>query len=260
MNITDPLDKQKNFGETEVESDDAGNNAKSSKIPRANECFFGLYVDLMPVDKDAQKFLANDASYVGMELCLKNKPSDIQSADADSNLASTSSLWIEAKNGNPIAKVPDEYAQKLFALMSENWDIFALLSMVTYSKKEGKFFAEIAFMCISPNCDEATNCSLHKFIDHQTRRIKGGDHPTISLGQKQFEKVIETGGEWYMTKIAKLSDDQKKRMSYKKSQSLTGKIVDTSLSHQKGCAAASTIILLIMAGLIIWGVTKLFGL
>ncbi len=265
MNITDPLDKQNNL-------DDSTEN-ESPKLPRVNDCFFGLYIDFMPEDSNAQKFLANSASYIGLELCLQEIDATSGSAGdadagsgsdndagagADANSSSKNNLWIAAKNGNAIAKVPNKYAKELYAALSEGWNITALISMVTYSKKEGKFFVEAAFMGISPNCDEPLCNALQKFESHQIKRIKGGDHPTIGLSQSQFEKVIETGGEWYMTKIAKLTDDQKKRMSYKKSQSLTGKMVDMSQNHQRGCAFASTIILLAMAALIVWAIFRLF--
>ncbi len=241
MNITDPLGEREDGGIREDE-------AESSKLPRAGECYCGLYADFMPVGDDAQKLMANAAGYVGLELAIAMRWRE----DGEK-------LWISTNSGMPLAPVPCDAARKLEPLVRGGWNVRATLSLVTYSKSGGKFFAEAAIMCISPDCGESVRAALAEFESNQIRRIKGGDHPVIDLGQNQFAQVVESGGQWHATKMAKLSKEQRERMSFKRSQSLTGKMVDMSQDHRMGCAVASTIMLLGIAGFLIWlSVTLLF--
>ncbi len=246
MNITNPLDEQDQKAAGTAE-DGAGEQEAHSKLPKAAKCLQGCYVDFLGEGKDGQKLLANSASYIGVELAV----APIDGAGDDE-------LWVSTTTGIPIGRVPWADSPHLASLISNGWSVKSVLSLVTYSSSEGGFFGEAAIMCIAPDCADDIRAALEQYEAKQVQRIKGGDHPRLDLNQEQFAKVVESGGEWHMTKLAKLTKEQHGRMSYKRNQSVTGKMMDMSMTHRMGCSIASTIFLLALLGFAIWAIARLF--
>ena len=106
-------------------------------------------------------------------------------------------------------------------------------------------------MAINPEGTEAAE-SLRGFVKRILKRIKGGDHPHVALTQEQFEKVLETRGEWCMTRGAPMPEKRKGEVVFKRRQSRTEYLQGLSYEHRVGCSIASwSFIALVVVGIVL---------
>ncbi len=89
------------------------------------------------------------------------------------------------------------------------------------------------------------------FLKGIISRIKGGDHPLTSLTQGQFEKVIESQGDWYLTHQAPLPKKDENKIIFKRRQNFTDKLIDLSIEHRIGCSIISILIFIVIIAAII---------
>lgn len=240
MNINDPLDRDKEEAE-EGESKDI-----APGFPDVDDCFHGFYAEFVPTGDGAQKTVSGADSYIGNTLELEYRGSGKEKH-----------LVLVAKNGVSLGPVPHRVNLRLERLLDAGWDVTVMFSLITYSQDDKKFFAEVAFMCLNPDQPDNVHEALEEYVRQQTKRLKGGDHPLLSLTQKEFEKVVSTNGEWCLTAGAPLTKKQKNRMKYRNRQSFSEKLIDMSADHNIGCSIASVVfmaLLFLIAGVIIWAI------
>lgn len=243
MNINDPLERDSEESE-ESEASESESSKASPGFPDVSDCYFGFYAEFLPKGDGAQKTVSGADCYIGSELQIERRGS-----------GKDSHLVLIARNGISLGPVPHRVNARLERLLDNGWEVKSLLSLVTYTQDDKKFYAEAAFMCFAPDMSHKVQGAMEEYARQQTKRIKGGDHPSLVLSQENFERVVSSNGGWYMTPRAELTKKQKNRMSYKSHQSLSDRLVDMSTVHEKGCAVLAVIfmaLLFLAAGFIIW--------
>ncbi len=145
---------------------------------------------------------------------------------------------LSSRSDRFLSGLTQEESDKLYALAQEGWEITAIVTLVTFNMQKSRYTGEATFMCYNPKVEEARH-AIEKFERTTIKRVKGGDHPSAKLSQKEFDKVLETDGEWFYTKMTPLPKLPKGEAYYKKRQSWSDRLIDMSLEHRVGCSIVS---------------------
>ncbi|MCR5845416.1 MAG: hypothetical protein K6G78_02470 [bacterium] len=158
---------------------------------------------------------------------------------------------LMTRGRNLLAVVPQEHAARLRELDARGWEIVITPLLVLYTQESKSFSGEFAAMAINPQGAEVAE-SLRGFVRRILKRIKGGDHPHVTLTQEQFEKVLETRGEWCVTRGAPMPEKRKGEVVFKRRQSRTEYLQGLSYEHRVGCSIASwSFIALVVVGIVL---------
>jgi hypothetical protein len=239
--------------EQQEEEQEEEQPAEESEYPRAEDCYLGMYVTFRPQSKEGQGTMTSAECAIGAKVDIVFPDSENSEGDAqDDDREKVDVPTFVGRSGGQLAPVPDKEAATLQKLHDEGWDIEAVLSLVMYRQKDHVFSGEVAIFCYDSQMENVS--AIVEFKRQSIKRIKGGDHPKISLHQKNFEKVLSSNGEWFMTKGEPLPKLGKGEAYFKKRQTATDKMVDMSIEHRAGCTVASTaglvVIVLLIIGLI----------
>ena len=144
---------------------------------------------------------------------------------------------------------PDD-AAAVNSCRERGWDVEARLELVAWSQEDGAWSGEIAIVC-RDGSDPEIATALEGFSKRLATRIRGGDHPSPALSQGQFEKVLESGGQWCLTDPAPLPSKNGGKTVFRRHQTFTDKLVEASMEHRAGCTVASFAALAVIVAAIV---------
>lgn len=154
---------------------------------------------------------------------------------------------VEDAAGGYIAPLTLGDADRLRRAAEAGWTVAAYIDYMVYSRETKTVWAEVAFFAYRPDC-----APVARFIEESLTRIKHGDHPEIAIGQKNFEKIMESAGEWFFTKDTPKPELKKGEADFKKRLGLTDKLVVYSMNHKIGCSVLSVIFYIVVIVGLVW--------
>ncbi|MDR2493293.1 MAG: hypothetical protein LBD25_07575 [Coriobacteriales bacterium] len=225
-------------GETRSYRDPLGEQARlfgdarrrrEARFPQVEQSYDGFYCLFEPLGKRGISYLVGGEGIIGSELQAAFEADD------------TRPVALVARDGEAVAFIDGEPAERLRRLREKGWTVRLALSLVMYHPFGKRFVAEAAcFGCAGDN-DEAVAQALDSFIANITYRINKGDHPRLDLTQDQFIKVVESKGAWYLTKRQPLPPREEGTMYYRRRRTLTEGLVATAIKGGRGCKIAATV-------------------
>ncbi|MDR1017014.1 MAG: hypothetical protein LBL67_06145 [Coriobacteriales bacterium] len=103
----------------------------------------------------------------------------------------------------------------------------AFVSAVYYSAETKGMSAEIASFDWSDQVDSA----VAVFVENLRFRIMKGEHPKLALSQQEFDRVLSSGGKWYLVKQKKRRDLPKGTIYFRKRQAGADAIASSARRH-----------------------------
>lgn len=164
--------------------------------------------------------------------------------------ADTSVAWLRNRFGGMIGYFDTETSRTLNVLSARGWNLHAILSFVAFSDspKPGYYWGQAALLCFDKKYKQAFDV----FLKNISKRLAGGVRPDISLGEQGIEKVIESGGVWTPKDTVKLPPKEEGTAIVKDSRKFSEKLIEQSRQGNKGCYAASWVLLLGIVALILF--------
>jgi hypothetical protein len=163
-----------------------------------------------------------------------------------------------AEDGQQVATVEGQPAEKLCALLEQGWVIRCILASTTYHIEEKSFAGECACIAYSPQLDEVSQKALETFIDAITGRIAHAFRPSLALTQEQFVRVIESGGAWSLTKNEPEPTLPRGSVVYRRRRTLKDHLISVAIEGNKGCLVASWIGLGLIVAVALWAIWFFF--
>jgi hypothetical protein len=204
-----------------------------------NEVYEGFYAHFTPQDEEGMRYLGGSWAPVGMEFEL---------AEHEGGLA------VVTQDGHCVAPLERALAARIRAFWERDWVVHCILAFITYNAEEKAFTGEFACICYSPQLSEGERGALETFIGNITKRIAQASHPSLSLTQEQFVRVIESKGAWFLTKNLPWPELPRGTVFYRRRRTLSDRLVSAAVKGNKGCLFLSwTVIALVVLGLI-WAV------
>jgi len=208
--------------------------------PAVATCYKGLYAGFDPCNKEGKTFLSGAEGIIGSELFIQLDETTLNLLTSDNRLIGT----IERKN-----------TDKLKGILDQGWTIRCRLAYTLYVAEKKTFSAQLACFCYAPWLPEEHKAALDRLVLNMTDRIASASHPSLELSQQQFNKVLDSKGEWYLTKDEPWPELPKGSVYYRRRRTYKDLLVGTALKGNKGCLVASwaaTIVIIAAALFAIW--------
>jgi hypothetical protein len=207
-----------------------------SNHPPVNRVYEAFYASIDPQTKEGMSYLAGAEGIIGGDLELRQGPEGL--------------VFVARTDGRTIATPDVEAARHIEQALARGWEVRCVLSLITYTAADKGFHAEYACFCYDATTEEACAKALETFIQNLIRRITSGMHPGLKLNQIQFAKVMESGGDWYLTKELPWPELEKGSVFYRRRRTASEGLIAVALEHNKGCSALSWFGLVLLIGLI----------
>ena len=192
--------------------------------PAASACYKGLYVGFNPTSKEGKIFLSGAEGIIGTELSIRK---------------SNGGLDVFTHDNRHIGVIEKKYTSALSELLDLDWVIRCRLAYTLYVAEAKSFSAQLACFCYAPWVSEAHKEALERFITNMTYRISGVSHPGLELNQEQFNKVIDSRGEWHLTKDKPWPELPKGYVYYRRRRTYKDNLIGVAIKGNKGCLIAS---------------------
>jgi len=215
-----------------------------SKYPPVNTIYEGFYASIDPQDQEGASYLAGAEGIIGSNLELKQTPNGL--------------VFVAQTDGRNIARPEADATTRIERALAKEWTVRCTLALITYNTASKGFHAEYACFCYDAAAKEACVKAVETFIQNSIQRITGGMHPGLALNQIQFAKVMESGGDWYLTKELPWPELEKGSVFYRRRRTATERLIAVALEHNKGCSTLSWFGLAIILVLIGWAVWFIF--
>jgi hypothetical protein len=215
-----------------------------SKYPPVDTVYEGFYASFDPQDKDGASYLEGAEGIIGSDLVLRQDPDGL--------------AFVAQGDGRSIARLKGDAVQRIERALALGWKVHCVLALTTYNAASKSFRAEYACFCYDAGAEEDCVMAVEIFIQNTIQRITGGMHPGLQLNQIQFAKVMESGGDWYLTKELPWPELEKGSVFYRRRRTATERLVSIALEHNKGCGALSWFGLALVLGLVGWAVWFIF--
>ena len=211
-----------------------------AKYPDVADVYKGFYGKFEPFDNEGATFLGSSEAIIGTELKLRQ---------------TKEGLGFFGRSERCIAYLEKDLSKELSALLDEGWTIHCILAFIIFVSEKKTFSAQFACFCCSPELTDEQKTVLENFIRNMVGRIADATHPGLDLTQEQFVRVIESRGEWFLTKREPWPELQKGSVYYRRRRTFNDRLIGAALKGNIGCAVASwtaTAIIIIAIGLAIW--------
>lgn len=197
-----------------------------ANVPRilCRDHYLGFLAWVDATDGEGGRAMAGAECTIGSRLSLE--------------VADDGTVTVLSPRNTPIGNLPDDAAAKVISTMNRGWEVVARLELVGWDSEEDVYSGEIAIVCHDPS-DPEIHAAVTGFSSRLATRIRGGDHPTPCLSQGEFEKVVESGGQWCLTKMAPLPSRKDGIMVFRRRQTFTDRLVESSMEHRAGCTIAT---------------------
>jgi hypothetical protein len=249
--------EKKKLQDTERYSDPLGDHVRRAtdlwqrrleRYPRVETVYNARYIRFLPLDKNGALFLSGSEGIVGSELFIKplddmrfagkdagSSPSNT-AGRADTDAAARGDLGIFSYSGRCLAYFEDADIRELVA---DGWKLRCFLAHTVYNTDQKSFVACCACFCYSPELDAGSVAALETFIKHIVERIALKSYPRLDLMQEQLVRVIDSKGEWFLTKEQPWPELPKGSLYYRRRRTFNDRLIATALSGNKGCIVVS---------------------
>ena len=144
--------------------------------------------------------------------------------------------------------VPEGAFKQLKKCLDADWTCRAIVSLVVYDKLAEKHWVEAALFCYPEELSE----SMGVFVSNMAARIAKGEHPVVSLSEKELSYVLDSKGAWVQTKPQPLPELAKGSAYYKTKQTLTERLAWQAASGNKGCVVAIVAVVVVVVALVVF--------
>jgi hypothetical protein len=214
-----------------------------SQYPQVTDVYQGFYLSFTPQDARGKAYLSGTEGIIGSDLILK-----------DFEIG----LGFATQEGQCIALLDEQHTEQLRYLLEEGWIIRCALTFSLYSSAEQSFTGEAACFCYSSTLDAGVKDALEKFIKNSIDRMGGASYPELALSQEQFVRVVESKGEWFLTKEQPYPSLSKGMVYYRRRKTMNDRLIAQANKGNKGCIVASWIGTAVILAVIIWFIWTLF--
>ena len=165
--------------------------------------------------------------------------------------------WLRNKFDKEIGFLDPDLSRKIQLAQARGQKIRALLSFVAYSDTPdpGHYWGEMAFICFNP----AYASEMDAFADRVASRLAEGVRPGIAFGSSTVQKIFEEP-DWVPSDTVPLPKKEKGMAVLKDHRSASEKLIEQGRARNKGCYVVSWLFIIIVALLVIFGITGLVGL
>ena len=200
------------------------------RYPKVDTVYSARYIRFSALDKNSALFLGGSEGIVGSELFIR--PVE----DTSDKQTNGSLLGVFGYSGRCIAYLDDTVVREL---ISEGWETRCFLAHTIYSAGQKSFETVCACFCYSSDLNAAAIAALETFIKHTVERIALKSYPCLDLTQEQLVRVIDSKGEWFLTKEQSWPELPKGSLYYRRRRTFNDRLIATALSGNKGCLIAS---------------------
>ena len=217
------------------------------RYPKVDTVYSARYIRFSPTDKNGALFLGGSEGIVGSELFIK--PTE----DVPEKQTNGSLMGIFGYSGRRIAHLEDAVIGEL---ISVGWKSRCFLAHTVYNANQKTFETCCACFCYSSDLDAESTAALETFIGHIVERIALKSYPRLDLTQEQLAKVIDSRGEWFLTKEQPWPELPKGSMYYRRRRTFNDRLIAMAISGNKGCLVASWVgfmlVIVVSVLLLVW--------
>lgn len=211
-----------------------------------NQNFFATYCRLELESEEQIAQPHGDTIVIGQEIKLKCE-TYINNRGKDVIRVTVLNLADEL-----LGFLPYREAHRIFDCSKDNWTCCVVPSAVGFKESDRSFWAEVAVFCYS----EDKIAILKPFVKQLIERISEGDHPSLSISEKTFERLLSGADIQYELKKAKLPKLAKGEAYYKTKQTQTERMILAAADRKKGCYWGAAAVAIVIAAIIIFIVLK----
>ena len=164
-------------------------------------------------------------------------------------------VWLENRFGEAVAFVEPDEVGRMLQLNAKNWNLRAILCFVALSKEPGTYWGEVALIGNDPHFNQ----QFDTFIKNLQVLIAQGIRPALNFGEQAAQRIVNTNGTWVPTDREPYPMLDAHSVMVKKSKGVSEKLVEAGRSNNKGCWVATCVFWLLVAGVAVAVLTKLFG-
>ena len=213
------------------------------RYPDVREAYQGFYAGFYPLGKDGANFLSSAEGIIGSELDLRSVGSG---------------LGFFSHDGRQISALDDALSDRLTALADAGWTIRCVLAYTLFETEKKIFSAQFACFCLGPGLSEEYRKALENFSRNMTERMASAFHPSLDLSQEQFSRVLESKGEWFLTRDESWPQLPKGTVYYRRRRTFNDRLIGAALRGNRGCSIASWIGAVIIVAAIVWAAWYFF--
>jgi hypothetical protein len=213
------------------------------RFPSVDDVYRGFYARFTPQNAEGMRYLGGAWGVVGAELEL--------GALADG-------LGFVAPDGVQVALLDESLAAKLGELRERDWVIHCILAFTIYRAEDHALAGEFACICYHSQLAEEQKSALETFIGNITDRMGSAFRPGLELTQEQFVRVIESGGDWFLTKEVPWPSMPKGSVFYRRRRTLNDRLISAAVRGNKGCVIALWTGMAIIVLTLFWAVWFFF--
>ncbi|NLG10784.1 MAG: hypothetical protein GX562_04570 [Coriobacteriaceae bacterium] len=228
-----------------IQAVQAARELKLARFPMVDSVYQGFYIRFEPDSAQGKRALAGSEGIVGSRLSAvlcENEPG-----------CCGHGIELKALSGTSLVVLVGQEAERIITAIQAGWNVNTYLSLVVFSKEKDSFWAEAA--CILFNSEQEG--PLKNFTKNIVYRINRGTHPGLELNQEQFIHIIESNGNWYLTKDMPLPALKQGEIIYRRRKVWSEYLVEAAASGKVGCKAAAILFWLIILVVVIWLVGRL---
>jgi len=226
-----------------AKTDRAYGKADPGHYPAAEKSYRGLYAGFDPCGEEGKTFLSGAEGIIGTELVLRQSHGGLELLTVDGRL-----IGIMERRDSGVLKT----------LLTEDWIIHCRLAYTLYVAEKKAFSAVLACFCYAPWVSEEYRKALERFIDNMADRIGSATHPSLNLSQEQFNRVLDSGGEWYLTKDEPWPELPRGSVYYRRKKTFKDQLIGIALKGNKGCLIASWAATFVIIAAIIYAIWYFF--
>lgn len=191
------------------------------------------YYQVKPASKKQSAQLTSSNSIVGNQFLLKIDPSKQQ-------------VKIENKFNHAVAQLNKKDSQQIILWKNKGLELKCMLAYVTFCEPKSQHEAYF-LICAYPKKHKD---AYDNFIENVSNQLSNGNIPEIKLDKFEQNKIVETKGDFKLTKFLPKPNLEVGTVIVKSKQTLTEKIIEAGRQRKPGCYIASIIFIITVLSLI----------
>lgn len=205
------------------------------------ETYYATYCRLDTTSGDSHVNVEGNSVVVGSELALTEQ---LHVTERGKELGRI----VISRGDQAFGFLPAPVYKQVAKFMADGWTCRAFAVVDIFDKRVNEHTVEVAVFCYPSVEGEIFNI----YIGGLEKRIAKGEHPVVTLSQKELERVVETHGAWDGAKSQKLPKLEKGSAYYKTRRTFTENMALAAAEGNKGCWAGLFIVTFIVIFTILW--------
>lgn len=209
--------------------------------------YFGTYHRFKTASKDAGGALMSADNLVGGTFAIEFDHDDTGQV-----------AWLVNPFGKRVGFFDGAFSRTLQVYAARGFALTAVLSYVAFrnAPSPGEYFGECAVMAYDP----ADAAAFERFADAVAARMADGTRTKVDLGPEAAERVASSGGAWLPKQTVPMPQAESGVVVMKARQSALDKVVEQGRAGNKGCYAASVLIMAVVVAAALLGFASCAGL